>query len=102
MIVMDQAANERELVIEQFAGSGVVASWYWFMSGRTRRELLQALRYERTEQALRLELMDTLLETYRVHIRASDLFAESYDQVIAARGQERRELSEREAVDEIE
>ena len=102
MIVLDQAANQRELLIEQFAGSGVVASWYWFMSGRTRKELLGALRDERTTQALRLELMDTLLETYRVHIRSSDLFAESYDQAIAVRGQERRELSEREAVDEID
>ena len=99
MIVLDQAANGRQLVIAQFAGSGVVASWYWFMSGRTRKELLRALGDERTAQALRLELMDTLLETYRVHIRSSDLFADSLDQAVAARGQERRESSERDAVD---
>jgi hypothetical protein len=77
----------------------VVASWYWFMTGHTRGELLGVLHDERTEQALRLELMDTLLETYRVHVRSSDFFAESYDQAIAVRGQERRELSERDAAE---
>jgi hypothetical protein len=102
MILLDRSANRRAAILQNFAGSGVVASWYWSLTGHTRGELLAALRDETTEQALRLELMDTLLAAYKVHLRSSDFFAESYDQAIAVRGQERRELSEQGAVDEID
>jgi len=79
MILLDRAANRRAAILQNFAGSGVVASWYWFMTGHTRGELLAALRDERTEQALRLELMDTLLTAYKVHLRSSSFLTATGD-----------------------
>ncbi|MFZ4790520.1 MAG: hypothetical protein ACOYMW_06475 [Candidatus Competibacteraceae bacterium] len=74
LIALDEVSNLTEERIAKLAGSGVFLSWWWTFSGRLRRELVLSLKDELIKQALRVELMEALLQVQRLHILSHDFF----------------------------
>lgn len=77
LIALDQASNLSEARLSKLAGVGVFVSWWWSLTGHLRRELVNALRDAQLQQAIRIELMDALLEVQRAHILGHDFFKET-------------------------
>jgi len=67
MIQLDMLANNAEGRNQALAGTGVVVSAWWFVSQHTRRELVGALEDAQVQQALRFELMESLIALNRLH-----------------------------------
>lgn len=74
MFLLDELANHEERRLALLAGGGVLISAWWFLSTRSRRELLGVLHNARVRQTLRYELMEALLELQRVHSLSHGLF----------------------------
>ncbi len=90
LIILDQLSNLSEARLAKLAGTGVFLSWWWTLSGRVRRELVEALADEQVKQAVRIELMEALLEVQRVHVLSHDFFRET---IFAAHAKHKEELS---------
>ncbi|MEZ4323873.1 MAG: hypothetical protein R3B40_01580 [Polyangiales bacterium] len=69
-------------------------SWWWSLSGRVRRELVEALRDGQVQQAIRIELMEALLEVQRVHVLSHEFFQET---IFAAHAKHQEQLAQRAA-----
>ena len=77
LIAQDQLANLTEPRVARVAGSGALLFYWWTLSGRVRRELIEVLREEKVQQALRMELMEALLEVQRLHVLGHKLFEQT-------------------------
>ncbi len=78
LILLDQLAGKNELNLARLAGAGVLLSWWWSFTGRTRKELVDCLKNEIQRQALRAEIMGALLEVQRLHILSHPYFQETF------------------------
>ncbi len=77
LIALDDESNLTEARIAKLAGSGVFLSWWWTFSGRLRRELVLSLKEQLIKQALRVELMEALLQVQRLHILSHPFFRDT-------------------------
>ena len=71
MVIMNDLADTQEALINQLASSGVIVSWFYFISKRSRNELIYALGQEQVNQCLRLELMIAILKLQGIHLNNS-------------------------------
>jgi hypothetical protein len=94
LIILDEVSNLTEARLAKLAGTGVFLSWWWSLSGRVRRELVEALSDEQVQQAIRIELMEALLEVQRVHILSHEFFQET---IFAAHAKHQEQLAQRAA-----
>lgn len=68
LLLLNDLSDQDEQQIARMAMMGGLALWWWGFTGRVRTELIQNLRDKQVQQALRVELMQTLLALQRVHI----------------------------------
>lgn len=83
IFVLDAMANKDESRLANLSGMGVIASWWWSLTGRTRIELKKLLQDALVQQALRVELMETLLAIQRIHTLSHDMFKATLNQRLA-------------------
>ena len=82
LILLDQVSNAAEVTFAKLAGTGVFLSWWWSLSGRTRRTLISALKDLQVQQALRAEIMCAFLEVHRMHVLSHPYFdGKTYSEV---------------------
>jgi hypothetical protein len=77
LIAHDQLANLSEARVARVAGAGVMLFFWWSLSGRVRRELSEALCDAKVQQALRMELMEALIEAQRLHVLQHKFFEQT-------------------------
>lgn len=92
LIALDQVANLSEARIAKLAGTGVILSWWWMLTGYTRRELVKALSAEAVRQALRVEIMEALLQVQRLHILSHPFFHDTIYYPIAKELENKEEI----------
>ncbi len=88
LITEDQLSNQSEAQLARLAGAGVAVSFWWSLTGRARRELIQLLKKGLTLQALRGEMMEALLEVQRLHVKGHAFFADTIYAPVAEIGLE--------------
>lgn len=93
MILLDQLSNENELGVASLAGSGVFLSWWWSLTGSTRRALISGLKELRVQQTLRAEIMGALLEVQRIHVLSHAYFDEKTYAAAALAGEAREDAA---------
>lgn len=99
LIAQDHLANLGEARIARVAGAGVMLFFWWTLSGRIRRELVEMLQDAKVQQALRMELMEALLEVQRLHILEHKFF---FEQTLFAGFAHARLESEQKAAGELD